>query len=167
MKLARSFVAIMAIASLTACDDEDGGTDPEPNIAGTYTVSEFRYTADSGAPSVDLASIPAGSGGPYGILSMTVAADNSFEGSLKLPTAGGPMTFDIGGDIELDGDDITIDFDAATEALGVLDPEESGTYAMAGNTLSITLPDVTFNFGSFGGADEDVDANLEITGTRS
>ena len=166
MKLARSFVALMAIGALTACDEDDP-TDSDPNIAGVYTVSEFRYTADSGAPSVDLASIPASSGGPYGILSMTVASDNSFEGSLKLPTAGGPMTFDIGGDIELDGDNITIDFDAAPEALGVLDPEETGTYVMTGNTLSIELPDVTFNFGSFGGANENVDANLEITGTRS
>lgn len=169
MKLARSFVAIMAVAALTACDDGDD-PEPPPSIAGVYTVSEFRYTSDaSGGPTVDLASIPAPQGGPYGILTMTVAADNSFSGSLKLPTATGPQTFSIGGDITLQsGDDIRIDFNAATQALGVLDPFEVGTYTMSNNTLTIILPNVTFDYGALSGNPSGaVDSNLRIVGTRS
>lgn len=167
MKLARSFVALMAVAALTACDDDGDGDDPV-NLAGVYTVSEFRYTADSGSPSVDLAGIPASSGGPYGILDMTVDEDHSFEGTLKLLVNGVPMTFDAGGDIVLTGDDnIRINFDAATQALGILDAFEEGTYSMVVNTLTITLPNVTFNFGAFGGANESVDSDLRIVATRS
>lgn len=170
MKLARSFVAIMAIAALTACDDDDDPTDTDPNIAGTYTVTEFRYTADqTGGPSVDLASIPAGSGGPYGILTMTVASDNSFTGSLKLPTSTGPQTFPIGGDIEFTGgSNVRIDFNAATDALGQLDDFEDGTLTMSGNTITIILPDVTFDYGVLTGTPSgDVDSSLRIVGTRS
>ena len=168
MKLARTFVAVMAIAAFTACEEDDDGDDPI-SLAGTYLVTEFRYTADSGAPSVDLAGIPAAQGGPYGILDLTVAADHSFDGSLKLPTAGGPMTFDIGGDITLEsGDDIRIDFDAATQALGVLDPFEVGTYTMSGNTLTIILPNVSFDFGALAGTPSgEVESDLRIVGSRS
>lgn len=165
MKLSRAFVILMAAGALAACDEDE---DDPINLAGVYVVSEFRYTADSGAPSVDLASIPAAQGGPYGILSMTVASDNSFTGTLKLPTAGGPQTFPAGGQITLDGDDqITIDFDAATDALGILDDFEVGTYSFVSNTLTITLPNVTFNYAPFGGANADVESNLRIVGSRT
>ena len=170
MKFTRSFVAIMAIAALTACDDDDDPTDEGDVIAGEYTVSEFRYTADAaGGPTVDLAGIGAAQGGPYGILEMTVDTDNSFAGVLRLPTAGGPQNFNIGGDIELSGsDNITIDFNAATEALGVLDPEESGTYDLNGNTLTITLPDVSFDYGALAGTPSgEIASDLRIVGSRS
>ena len=169
MKLARSFVAVMAIAALAGCDEDDP-TDPDPvNLAGVYAVTSFTYTADSGAPSVDLAGIPAAQGGPYGILDMTVASDHSFEGVLRLPTAGGPMNFDIGGDITLSGTNtITIAFDAATQALDILDPSETGTYSFVGSTLTITLPDVSFDFGALAGTPSgEVASNLTIVGTRS
>ena len=168
MMLKRSFVAIMAVAALTACDGDDDDDD-DVNLEGVYAVSSFTYTADSGAPSVDLAGIPAAQGGPYGILSMTVQEDHSFSGSLKLPTAGGPQTFPIGGDITLTGsNDIRIDFNAATQALGVLDPFEEGTYDLDGNTLTIELPNVTFDFGALAGTPSgDVESDLLIVGTRS
>lgn len=168
MKLARSFVAIMAVAALAACGDDDP-LPPEDNIAGVYSVSQFEYTADEGGQSVDLAGIPITSGGPYGILSMTVAADHSFTGSLKLPTAQGPATFPIGGDIALTGSNtITITFDEETNELEQLDPVEVGTYSMVGNTLTIELPNVTFDFGAISGTPTGpVDADLEIVGTRS
>lgn len=168
MKLARSFVAIMAVAALVACDEDP--TDPEEvSLAGTYTVSTFAYQADAGGDPVNLALIPAGSGGPYGITTMTVAADNSFNGSLRLPTANGPVAFPIGGDITLSGSNgISIEFDAATNALDQLDPVEAGTYSMVGNTLTITLPDVTFDFGALVGTPTgDTPSSLTIVGTRS
>ena len=170
MKLARSFVAIMAIAALTACDEDPNDPDEDPNIAGTYTVSEFRYTSDaSGGPSVDLAGIGAAQGGPYGILNMTVASDNSFTGQLKLPTSTGPQTFPIGGQIDFTGgNNVRIDFNAATDALGQLDDYEDGTLTMSGNTITIVLPDVTFDYGVLTGTPSgDVDSNLRIVGTRS
>ena len=169
MKLARSFVAVMAIGALTACDD-DNGTEPDPNIAGTYTVTEFRYTADaSGGPSVDLAGIGAAQGGPYGILNMTVEEDNSFTGQLKLPTPAGPQTFNAGGDIEFTGgNNVRIDFDAATDALEILDDYEDGTLTMSGNTITIILPDVTFDYGVLAGTSTgDTESDLRIVGTRS
>lgn len=169
MKLMRSLAPLAAVVFLTAgmCDDE-GDDDQDPTIAGVYTVSEFRYTADSGSPTVDLASIGAAQGGPYGITSMTVDADNSFSGVLRLPTAGGPMNFPIGGDIDLDGDDISITFDDATNALEILDPVESGSYTMVNNTLTITLPDVSFDYGLLTGTPSgEVASNLRIVGSRS
>ena len=153
MKLARSFVAVLAITALTACDDEDGGTDPDgSDLEGEYTVSSFEYTADDGSPSVDLASLGASSGCPCGILSMTVDADNNFAGTLKFPTT--PQVA-ITGDLEVDGNNITIDFsDATTNTTGLQD--QSGTFTLtSGGTLTITLPDVTFDFTPFGGTVEE------------
>ena len=169
MKLTRSFVAIMAIAALTACDDEDDPTDEgDPNIAGDYDVSEFRYTDDDNpAITFNLSSLTPPNG-PLGITQMTVAADNSFEGTLVLPEFG---AIDIGGDIEFTGDDdeVRIDFDAATDAIGALDDFEDGTLELSGNTITIVLPDVTFNFSDLNPAwpDEDAEADLRIVGTRS
>ena len=171
MKLARTFVAVLAITAVTACDDEDDPTDGDPNIAGEYDVTQFEYESDeAGGPSVDLATIPPAQGGPYGITQMTVAADNSFEGEIRLPTGGGPVTFDVGGDIDFTGGDaVRIDFDAATDALGLLDDFEDGTLELEGNTITIVLPNVTFNFHDVNPAaeDEEVDADLTIVGTRS
>ena len=168
MKLARSFVAIMAIAALTACDDDDDPTDEDPNIAGDYEVSEFRYTDDDNAAiTIDLASIPPAGGGPYGITEMTVATDNSFDGTLVLPGAG---AIPIGGDIDFTGDtEVRIDFNEATDLLGVLDDFEDGTLELEGNTITIELPNVTFNFSDINPAwpDEDAEADLRIVGTRS
>ena len=165
MKLARSFVAIMAVAALGACGDEDP---EETTIAGVYTVSEFRYTSDAqDGPEVDLAGIPESSGGPYGILSMEVEEDHSFAGELMLPGFAAPYA--IGGDITLTGSNgIRIDFDAATQALQILDPFEVGTYAMVNNTLTIILPNVTFDFGALSGNPQGaVESDLKIVGTRS
>jgi hypothetical protein len=170
MKFTRTFVAIMAIAAVTACGDDDEDGDPELDISGDYEVTEFRYTADANAAmTVDLASIPPAQGGPYGITSMVVADDNSFEGSITLPTGAGPVTFDVGGDIAFTGgDDVRIDFDDATDELGLLDDFEDGTLELEGNTITILLPNVTFNFHDVNPAapDTDAESNLRIVGTR-
>ena len=165
MKLTRTFVAIMAIAALTACDDEDDPTDEgDPNIAGDYDVSEFRYTDDDNAAiTFNLASLNP----PLGITSMEVASDNSFSGTLVLPEFG---AIPIGGDIEFTGDEeVRIDFNDATDELGVLDDFEDGTLELEDNTITIVLPNVTFNFSDLNPAwpDEDAEADLRIVGTRS
>lgn len=165
MKLTRSFVAILAIAALTACDDEDDPTDEgDPNIAGDYDVSEFRYTDDDNpAITFNLSSLNP----PMGITSMEVASDNSFSGTLVHPSFG---AIDIGGDIEFTGEEeIRIDFDEQTDQLGFLDDFEDGSLELEGNTITIVLPDVTFNFSDLNPAwpDEDAEADLRIVGTRS
>jgi hypothetical protein len=166
MKLMRSLAPLAAVVLLTAgmCDDDDPSDEGNP-LAGTYSVTGFTYTADANsAMTVNLATIPAGSGGPYGITSMTVEEDNSFAGVLKLP---GAPTLNIEGVIETSGNNITIDFDEATTLGAVTD--ESGTFVNTSNTLTITLPDVTFNFHVVNPAapDADVESNLVIVGTRS
>ena len=163
MKLARSFVAVMAVAALTACGEDDP-TDEGPSLAGSYTVSSFTYTPDAGGSGVDLASLTA-AGCPCGILSMNVAADNSFSGQLKFP---GRPTATITGDLILSGsNNITIDFDQAVHDATDLE-DESGTYVMNNNTLTITLPDVTFDYGALtGNPGTDTPSVLVIVGTRS
>lgn len=169
MKLARNAVLMLAFAvTATACSEDDP-SGPPAIAAGAYTVSTFRYASDDGTQQVDLATVPAAQGGPYGILSMTVNSDMSFTGSLKLPTSSGPQTFPIGGDISTSGNNtITIDFDAATNALQVLDPTETGTYTVSGNTLQIVLPNVSFDYGLLvGNPQGEVDSDLTIVGTKS
>jgi hypothetical protein len=162
MKLARSFVAVMAITALAACDDDDDPTGPE-SLEGSYTVSGFTYSPDSDAhDGVNLSALTV-LGCPCGILSMDVDADNHFEGVLKYP---GVAAQDIAGDIDTDGNQITIDFDAATEESAGLE-DESGTYSLTSSGgLTITLPDVTFDFRPFGGAGPDEPADLVIVGAQ-
>ena len=162
MKLARSFVAIMAVAALAACDDDP--TDEDESLAGAYTVSSFEYTPDAGGAGVDLASQTA-FGCPCGIVSMNVAADNSFSGQLKFPCQ---PTATITGDLILSGsNNITIDFSQAVHDATDLE-DESGTYDMDGNTLTITLPEVTFDYGALSGnPGTQTPSVLVIVGTRS
>ena len=146
MKLARSFVAVMAITAFTACDEDP--TDEDTSLEGEYVVSSFEYTSDDGEREVDLASLPAQLGCPCGILSMDVDSDNNFEGSLRFP---GQPAVAISGDLETDGNDITVDFSDATEALTGLEDQDGTFTRSSSGTLTITLPDVTFDFTPFGG----------------
>ena len=96
---------------------------------------------------------------------MTVAADGSFSGVLKLPVQGSIQTFPAGGVIEITGDNtMRIDFDATTDQLGILDDFEDGTFSLNGDNLTLILPDVTFDFTLAGGTP--VDADLTIVATR-
>ena len=168
MKLARSFVAIMAITALTACDDDDP-TDEGVTIAdfaGTWTVQSFTYTADDNpSTTTNLAAIPASAGGPYGITTLTISNTGSFTGNLRLP--GAPIDpIPIGGQVVLgSGNNVTVDFNAATEALGVI-TDEAGTYAFSNNrnTLTLDLPDVTFDHTLSG--QTAVDSDLRIVATK-
>ena len=146
MRIARSIVAVMAIAALTACDEDP--TDEDTSLEGEYTVSSFTYTADDGSREVDLASLPSQLGCPCGILSMNVDADNNFSGQLRFP---GQPAVAITGELETDGNDITVDFSDATEQLTNLE-DQDGTFTLNGGTLTLTLPDVTFDFTPFGGS---------------
>ena len=96
---------------------------------------------------------------------MTVESDHTFAGTLKLPQGGTVVTLPIGGDIEVTGTNtLRIDFDATTDSYGVLDDFEDGTFQLSGNTLTIVLPEVTFDFTLSG--QPPVDADLTIVGTR-
>ena len=167
MKLARNAVMVMFMAAaVAACDEEGDPTGIEVSaLAGVYSVQTFEYEADDGSNSFDLATVPATQGGPWGILDMTVATDGSFEGEMKLPTPQGVQTFAVGGDIAITSDStMRIDFDAQTDALGLLDDFEDGTFTLNGNTLTLVLTNVTFDFTLSGG--EPVPADLTIIATR-
>lgn len=166
MKLARNAVMMMFMAAtLAACDEP---IDPTPDVsilAGVYSVQTFEYESDDGENSFDLATVPATQGGPWGIISMTVETDGSFDGVMKLPTPQGIQTFPVGGDIEITGDNtMRIDFDAQTDALEILDDFEDGTFSLNGNILTLVLTDVSFDFTLSG--QEPVPADLTIIATR-
>lgn len=161
MKLARSFVAVMAITALTACDDDP--EEPGSELEGSYTVSGFTYTPDAGGAGVNLAQLGASVGCPCGILSMDVDADNNFEGQLKFPGAAAQT---IGGTLSTDGNEITIDFNEATHNTTTLE-DETGTFTLTSSGgLTITLPDVTFDYRPFGGSGPDTPSNLVIVGAQ-
>lgn len=164
MKLARSFVAVMAVAALTACGDDDptGPSHTIADFAGTWTVQSFTYVADDD-PSTSTNLSPLN----FGITTLTIASDGSFSGNLRLP--GSPIDpIPIGGQVVLgSGNNVTIDFNAATEGLpGQPLSDEQGTYAFSnnGNTLTLVLPDVTFDHTLSGQAG--VDSNLTIVATK-
>ena len=157
MKLARSFVAIMAIAALTACDDEDP-TETDPivvaDLAGEYTISSFTYIPDAGGANVNLTSLG------MGVTELTVESNGAFDGTLVFPhpSTGEPTAFPIGGTISIadadeDDADLTISFDAATQALGILDASETGSLNLdrGDGTLTMRLTEVTIPQGLPGG----------------
>lgn len=167
MKLARNAVMVMFMAAaVVACDEEGDPTGIEVSaLAGVYSVQTFEYEADDGSNSFDLATVPAQQGGPWGIISMTVETDGSFEGVMKLPSGGTIQTFPVGGNIQITGDNtMRIDFDAQTDSLGILDDFEDGTFSLSGNTLTLVLTNVTFDFTLSGAEPEPAD--LTIIATR-
>lgn len=167
MKLARTFVAIIAVAAVAACEEDPADEGPTlADFGATWNVQSFTYVADADASkTTNLSAIPATQGGPYGITSLTIATNGSFTGNLRLP--GSPIDpIPIGGQIVLgSGNNLTVDFDAATEGTGVLS-DESGTFAFSNNrqTLTLVLPDVTFDHSLSGQAGEESD--LTIVATR-
>jgi len=168
MKLARSAVLMLALATAVgACDDDD---DPTGNnnvtvaeLAGSYDIDSFIYTADDGSGSFNLT--PVG----LGLQSITVQTNGNFSGVLVFPDpqTGNPTPFNIGGTIVLSGSNgLTINFDQATQALGILDASETGTFTWNENleVLVLTLTEVTAPAGTPGFAGED--SNLTMTVTR-
>ncbi len=168
MKFTRAFVAILSIAALTACDDENGtGNDDDvvlADLAGEWTVQSMTYEGDDSAEEFDLAAVG------MGITELNIASDGSFDGTLIFPTTGGPQTVPIGGEISIsDTDDnsgnLAIDFDEDTEAIGLF-ADEAGTFSLtaSGSGLTVVLPDVTFPPG-LPGTTAGADADLTIVAT--
>lgn len=171
MKLARNLFLMLAVAaSLTACDDDDDPTDPNnggdpiavADLAGEYTVSSFTYITDETGDQTNLT--PMG----LGVTDLAVASDGSFDGTLIFPTEAGNQSFELLGDIELSNTtetraDITVNFEGAVVTTGVLSESEAGFIELSGNTLTMTLTEVTVPTGPAAGAD----ANLVMVATRN
>lgn len=163
MKLARNAVVALALAaSVIGCDDEDDPTDSDPivvsDLAGDYTISSFTYTPDAGGTPLNLTALG------LGVTELNVEASGAFDGTLVFPhpATGENTPFPIGGTIAIsnadeDDADLTISFDAATQALGILDASESGEIEVDDGTLIMTLTEVTVPEGlPGGGADADL-----------
>lgn len=174
MKLARSFVAIMAIAALAACDEEEDPTDPNgggdaivvADLAGAYQIGSFTYDVDDSDDVLNLTQIG------MGVTQLTVQSSGAFTGTLRFPdpATGTPTDYPIGGTIVLanataSNADLTINFDAATQALGILDASESGTVSLSGDDLTLTLTEVTVPDGT--GPLAGLEADLIMVATRS
>lgn len=159
MKLARNAVVALALAaSVLGCDDDDDPTDSDPivlaDLAGDYTISSFTYIPDDGGNNVNLTTLG------MGVTELTVASNGSFDGTLVFPhpTTGQPTAFPIGGTIAIsnaddDDADLTINFNAATQALGILDASETGSLDLdrGDGTLTMRLTEVTVPQGLPGG----------------
>lgn len=164
MKLARNAVVALALAaSVLACDEEGPNEPTNPivtaDLAGEYTISSFTYTPDEGGAPINLTGLG------LGVTELTVETDGDFDGTLRFPhpATGEPTDFPIGGTISIANAtttdaDLTIAFDAATQALGILDASESGSLELDNDgTLTMTLTEVTVPQGlPGGGADADL-----------
>lgn len=167
MKIARNVALMLAVAfAVGACDDDDptdeGGDIVVADLAGSYSVSTFEYEEDDTGNSFDLRDAQ------LGLTEITVQSNGDFDGTLAFPQG----TFAIGGTILLSnttstGGTLTINFDAATQALGVLDAQEIGTFTWdaSSETLTMVLTEVTVPAGT-PGLTAEANADLTMVVTR-
>lgn len=165
MKAIRKFVALFVVAAVAfACSDDEGngnGPDPLAALAGNYTTTKFEYAAQSDPDNINVDLIAIG-----GSLTVNLAADGSFSASLTVPLAG---SANFTGNISISGTVLTFAV-SDTVTLGPIellpeDPFTFDTYALSGNTLTLSSSDVMFDF--LLGAGTEVPATLLLIMTRS
>lgn len=151
MKLHRAAGALALLGTLLAgCDD--GGTEPgivTADLAGSWDASSFRYT-DANDPSLSFDIITQA----QGTLHLDIAESGAFNGQVRIPgvtvhpETGETITVDVAGTIEVTSSTtVDVDFDAATEAMGLFsDFTATFTLNEARTQLTWTNPDTSFDF---------------------
>lgn len=136
---------VLAAFALTACDDSSTGV-TLADLAGVWTATQFEYI-DNANPGFSIDAV-ADAGGS---VSLDVSESGSFTGSLRIPgltvnpTNGETITVDIGGTISIDGDTLSIDFNAATEALHLFSDFDA-SFELNGDVLTFVNEDSSFDF---------------------
>lgn len=149
MKVVRaaSILALFALA-LPACDDDTTGT-RIADLAGFWNATQFEYDDVTGdAPGFGLDAVA----DVGGIVTLAIALDGSFTGSVEIPgvtvepQTGETAPVTIGGILSiLDPDTLSIDFDAATEELGLFEDFEA-EFTLEAEVLRFDVEETTFDF---------------------
>ncbi len=149
MKFLRT-ASVLALAvfafTATACDDSSTTGVEIADLEGMWTATQFEYS-DNATPSfaIDAVSDAGGS------VTLDVAADGSFTGTISIPgltvnpTTGETITLPIGGTISVDGDSLSVNFNAETEAYGLFGDFDA-SFELNGDVLTFVNTDSSFDF---------------------
>lgn len=138
-------VLVLSALALTACDESTTSVEIA-DLAGSWSATRFEYT-DQANP---LFSIDAISPEIGGTLNVTVQETGAFSGDLRIPNltvdgTGQTITVPVGGTFSIDGSTLSVDFDAATEAIGLLSDFEA-SFDLNGDVLTFVTEDTSFDF---------------------
>lgn len=144
MKLLRTAgVLVLSALALTACGDSTTSVEIA-DLAGSWSATRFEYT-DQANPffSIDAISDVGGT------LNVDVQESGAFSGSLRVPGltvdgTGATITVPVGGTFSINGSTLSVDFDAATEALGLFSDFDA-SFDLSGDVLTFTA-DTNFDF---------------------
>lgn len=158
-------VLMLAATGFVACSD-DAGTDPDDvtlaDLAGSYTVQGFTYTADSD-PNTTVNLITAANA----TLSVTLLANGMFSGLLNAPALTGTAAdVPIAGTLVLRGNNrADVDFDAATNT--VFSDLTDISFQFSDPNFVWTATDVTFDFSLMNDPNNAVPASLTVLLVRT
>lgn len=145
MKLLRTAsVLVLSALVLTACDESTTSVEIA-DLAGAWTATQFEYS-DQAVPGFSIDAISDAGG----TLNVTVQESGAFTGDLRVPGltvdgTGQTITVPVGGTFSIDGNTLLVDFDAATEALGLFGDFDA-SFNLNGDVLTFTTEDTTFDF---------------------
>lgn len=172
MKLLRATgVLLLSTFALTGCDESTGVE--LADLAGAWVATQFEYEEIGGAGFVIDAISTAG-----GTVTLDVQESGSFAGTIRVPglthhpQTGEVITVNIGGTIDLiDDENLSIDFDQATEMLGLFGDFDA-SFELDGDVLTFVNDDTEFDFPDaqeqqlLGQARGEVPSTLTVTLTR-
>ncbi len=152
MKLQRMMGAgILAITLTVGCGDS---SEPEvvtiADLVGSWTATSMLFTSQAN-PSLMLDLINPFVGGH---LSITIAADGSFQGTFRESSQAAEES--VSGTIAIQGNTITITF------VQGLDEDVSGTFTLVGDVLTVSGTFQEFDFTPTDGVDDPEPADLVL-----
>ncbi|MGK7310939.1 MAG: hypothetical protein ACN0LA_01765 [Candidatus Longimicrobiales bacterium M2_2A_002] len=159
-------VLVLAVFAAAACDDDDDATGlVVSDLSGNWNVTQFEYT-DNGntAFSVDVITDLGGT------VTLNVASDGSFTGTIEVPAAQTGQV-PMAGTFTISGGTLNIDFTGQASMAGLVS-DIAAAYTLSGNTLTLTNDDVNYDFpdsieiGAGIGARGEVSATVDITLVR-
>ena len=127
----------LVMLAMTACDDATGVE--VADLAGSWNATRFEYSDDANPTfSIDAISDAGGS------VTLDVQESGAFSGMIDIPGLT-PQALPIGGTFSIDGDTLTVDFDAQTESYGLFG-DFTASFSLNGDVLTFINTDTTFDF---------------------